>query len=229
MCTIRKLYPTQLHEWQLGRGSFYISDKHTSPWLHHLPLLGLCYHDNCRLRRCASLQCHSELNTFPGCMYTCTYVPRNGGISPGYMCTLRNGVISPGCMYTCSAYWWHMLIFSKHLIGILSINCIVYVRTFVCLYTACTLSTASFCCHCSCICIAHWHTCIHLQEMALALVVQMTGVLLYGYCLGAVAATFTNVSSPKYGEMLSIRSLYAVPFKTKKIYGYVYGAWQILN
>ncbi len=37
-----------------------------------------------------------------------------------------------------------------------------------------------------------------LQEMVLALVVQMVGVLLYGYFLGAIAAVLTNVASPRY-------------------------------
>lgn len=39
-------------------------------------------------------------------------------------------------------------------------------------------------------------TCIQ-QEMILALIIQLTGVMLYGYCLGAIAATLTNVASPR--------------------------------
>ncbi len=37
-----------------------------------------------------------------------------------------------------------------------------------------------------------------LQEMILSLVVQLIGLMLYGYCLGAIAATITNTASPRY-------------------------------
>ena len=33
----------------------------------------------------------------------------------------------------------------------------------------------------------------HLQEMVYALIIQLMGVMLYGYCLGAIAASLTNV------------------------------------
>ena len=36
------------------------------------------------------------------------------------------------------------------------------------------------------------------QEMILALVIQLVGVMLYGYCLGAIAATLANVASSRY-------------------------------
>ncbi len=38
---------------------------------------------------------------------------------------------------------------------------------------------------------------IPVQEMVLSLVVQLIGVMLYGYCLGVIAATITNTSSSK--------------------------------
>lgn len=39
------------------------------------------------------------------------------------------------------------------------------------------------------------------QEMILSLVVQLIGVMLYGYCLGAIAATITNTASSRYIHM----------------------------
>ena len=33
------------------------------------------------------------------------------------------------------------------------------------------------------------------REMVFALVVQLTGIMLYGYCLGVIAATLTNAAS----------------------------------
>lgn len=33
------------------------------------------------------------------------------------------------------------------------------------------------------------------REMVFALVIQLTGIMLYGYCLGVIAATLTNAAS----------------------------------
>lgn len=37
-----------------------------------------------------------------------------------------------------------------------------------------------------------------IQEMVFALVIQLMGVMLYGYCLGAIAASLTNVVGSRY-------------------------------
>lgn len=38
----------------------------------------------------------------------------------------------------------------------------------------------------------------NVREMVFALVVQLIGIMLYGYCLGVIAATLTNTASFRY-------------------------------
>ena len=44
--------------------------------------------------------------------------------------------------------------------------------------------------------VGYGDVCAHnAREMVFALVVQLTGIMLYGYCLGVIAATLTNAAS----------------------------------
>ena len=41
----------------------------------------------------------------------------------------------------------------------------------------------------------------NVREMVFALVVQLIGIMLYGYCLGIIAATLTNAASFRYAHV----------------------------